>query len=129
MVSTLARSGRRLAKRLLLLQACVVLATAITMAMVINVDWGISALIGGGIFVVANTAFAVCAFLFSGARAAKSVVTSFYGGEVLKILLTVSLFSVVYLYAEVELVPLKLTYLLVLGVNILAPVLFINNNK
>ena len=102
MVSTLARSGRRLAKRLLLLQACVVLATAIAMAMVINVDWGISALIGGGIFVVANTAFAVCAFLFSGARAAKSVVASFYGGEVLKILLTVSLFSVVYLLSLIH---------------------------
>jgi ATP synthase protein I len=99
------------------------------MVTTINVDWGISALIGGGIFVIANTAFALCAFLFSGARAAKLVVASFYSGEVLKILLTVALFSVVYLYAEVELVPLKLTYLLVLGINILAPVLFINNNK
>jgi ATP synthase protein I len=129
MVSTLTRPGRKLAKRLLLLQACVVLATAILMVTTINVDWGISALIGGGIFVIANTAFALCAFLFSGARAAKLVVASFYSGEVLKILLTVALFSVVYLYAEVELVPLKLTYLLVLGINILAPVLFINNNK
>ncbi|PKF50118.1 F0F1 ATP synthase subunit I [Enterovibrio nigricans] len=129
MVSTLARRGRKLAKRLLLLQACVVLATAILMVTTINVDWGISALIGGGIFVVANAAFALCAFLFSGARAAKLIVASFFSGEVLKILLTVVLFSVVYLYAEVELVPLKLTYLLVLGINILAPVLFINNNK
>lgn len=54
---------------------------------------------------------------------------SFYGGEVLKILITVILFSLVYLYVEVELVPLKLTYLLALGINICAPVLFINNNK
>ncbi len=129
MVSTLVRPGRKLAKRLLLLQTCVVLATAILMAMVINIDWGISALIGGGIFVAANSVFALCAFLFSGARAAKLIVASFFGGEVLKILLTVGLFTVAYLYAEVELLPLKLTYLLVLGVNLFAPVLFINNNK
>lgn len=129
MVSTLARPGRNIAKRLVLLQAGVVLATAIAMVFAINVDWGISALIGGGIFVVANAVFASCAFLFSGARAAKFIVASFFSGEVLKISLTVVLFALVYLYVEVELVPLKLTYLLALGVNILAPVLFINNNK
>ncbi len=129
MVAALARPGRLLAKRLLLLQSGVVLTTAVLMAMVINADWGISALIGGGIFVSANAVFAWCAFRYSGARAARKVMNSFYGGEVLKISLTVVLFSVVYLYGEVELVPLKLAYLLALGVNILAPVLFINNNK
>lgn len=129
MVSTLVRPGRELAKKLLLLQTCVVLATASLMAIAIHVDWGISALIGGGIFVASNAVFAVCAFLFSGARAARLIVASFFGGEVLKILLTVGLFTVAYLYAEVELLPLKLTYLLVLGVNLFAPVLFINNNK
>lgn len=128
MESTLARPGRTLAKRLLLIDACVVLTTAILM-MTINIDWGISALIGGGIFLIANTAFACCAFLYSGARAAKLVVASFFSGAMLKIVLTVIMFSVVFLYTEVELVPLKLAYLLVLGVNSFAPVLFINNNK
>ncbi len=84
MVSTLARPGREIATKLVLLQAGVVLATAILMALAINVDWGKSALIGGGIFVIANAVFASCAFLFSGARAAKFVVASFFGGEVLK---------------------------------------------
>ncbi|SIO22658.1 F0F1 ATP synthase subunit I [Salinivibrio sp. ES.052] len=129
MVSTLARPGREIATKLVLLQAGVVLATAIVMALAINVDWGKSALIGGGIFVIANAVFASCAFLFSGARAAKFVVASFFGGEVLKISLTVVLFVLAYLYVEVELVPLKLAYLLALGINIFAPVLFINNNK
>lgn len=129
MGSTLARSGRKLAKSLLLLDACVVLATAMLMMILINVDWGIPALIGGGIFLIANAAFACCAFLYSGARAAKFIVASFFSGATLKILLTVVLFSVVFLYAEVELVPLTLAYLLVLWVNSFAPVLFINNNK
>ncbi|ATF09518.1 ATP synthase protein I [Candidatus Enterovibrio altilux] len=52
---------------------------------------------------------------------------SFYSGEIFKIVLTIILFCVVYLYAEVELVPLKLAYLLILGVNIFAPILFTNN--
>ncbi len=68
--------------------------------------------------------------MFSGARAAKRIAASFYTGEVLKILITVALFYVAYMYMQVELVPpLKLTYLLVLGINICAPVLFINNKK
>ena len=129
MVSTLAKPGRQLAKRLLLLQSGVVIATALTAVFAVNVDWGISALIGGGIFVIANAVFALCAFMFSGARNARLVMASFYGGEVLKILITVILFAIAYLYMGVELVPLKLTYLLALGINIFGPVLFINNNK
>ena len=129
MVPTLTCRGRKLAGKLLLIQVCVVIATAVLMALAIDVDWGISALIGGGIFVIANATFSYCAFLFSGARAAKHVVMSFYGGEVAKILLTVILFSIVYLYAEVKPFPLTLTYLLALGSNLFAPVLFIHNNK
>ncbi|WP_150138270.1 F0F1 ATP synthase subunit I [Candidatus Enterovibrio escicola] len=127
MVVSLTTPGRRLAKRLLQLQVCVVLVTAILMVTIINVHWGISALIGGGIFIIANGVFASCSFLFSGARSAKLIVVCFFSGELLKILLIVVLFSVVYLYAEAELIPLKLAYLLVLGSNILAPVLFIND--
>ncbi|WP_413113677.1 F0F1 ATP synthase subunit I [Thaumasiovibrio sp. DFM-14] len=129
MESTLVQPGRRMAKRLLLLQSGVVLATALLAALAVNVDWGTSALIGGGICIIANAAFAACAFLYGGARKAKLVMLSFFGGEVLKILLTVLLFALAYLYVGVEILPLILTYLLALGVNLLAPVLFINNNK
>ncbi|MCG7499281.1 F0F1 ATP synthase subunit I [Vibrio sp. Of7-15] len=129
MVATLARPGRLLAKRLLLIQLSVVMVVAVGMGLTINADWGLSALIGGGICIAANAVFALCAFMFSGARAAKLVMATFYTGEVLKILITVILFSVAYMYMEVDLVPLKLTYLLVLAINIFAPVLFINNKK
>ncbi|WP_038175783.1 MULTISPECIES: F0F1 ATP synthase subunit I [Vibrio] len=129
MVAALARPGRELAKRLLMIQLGAVTLLAAGMAVAVNAEWGLSALIGGGIFVIANAVFALCAFMFSGARAAKRVAASFYTGEVLKILITVALFTVVYMYMQVELVPLKLTYLLALGINICAPVLFINNKK
>ncbi len=129
MVAALARPGRELAKRLLMIQMGAVILIAIGMTLSVNAEWGFSALVGGGIFVIANTVFAICAFLFSGARAAKKIAASFYTGEALKILITVALFSLVYMYMQVELVPLKLTYLLALGINIFAPVLFINNKK
>lgn len=129
MVAALARPGRELAKRLLMIQFGAVTLLATGMAIAVNVDWGLSALVGGGIFIIANATFALCAFMFSGARAAKQIAASFYTGEVLKILITVVLFTVAYMYMQVELVPLKLTYLLALGINICAPVLFINNKK
>ncbi|MCG9650947.1 MULTISPECIES: F0F1 ATP synthase subunit I [Vibrio] len=129
MVAALARPGRELAKQLLMIQLSAVTLLAAGMAVAVNAEWGLSALIGGGIFVIANAVFALCAFMFSGARAAKRIAASFYTGEVLKILITVVLFTVAYMYMQVELVPLKLTYLLALGINICAPVLFINNKK
>jgi ATP synthase protein I len=129
MVAALARPGRELAKQLLMIQLSAVTLLAAGMAVAVNAEWGLSALIGGGIFVIANAVFALCAFMFSGARAAKRIAASFYTGEVLKILITVVLFTVAYMYMQVELVPLKLTYLLALGINIFAPVLFINNKK
>nr|WP_086937712.1 F0F1 ATP synthase subunit I [Thaumasiovibrio occultus] len=129
MDSTLVQSGRRLARRLILLQTGVVLATALLATVAVSVDWGISALIGGGIFVIANSAFAACAFLFGGARKAKLIMASFFGGEALKILLTVLLFALAYLYVGVEHLPLLLGYIIAVGVNLFSPVLSINNNK
>ncbi|MEL7292415.1 MAG: F0F1 ATP synthase subunit I [Pseudomonadota bacterium] len=129
MVAALARPGRELAKQLLMIEFGAVTLLAAGMAVAVNAEWGVSALIGGGIFVIANAVFALFAFMFSGARAAKRITASFYTGEALKILITVVLFTVAYMYMQVELVPLKLTYLLALGINICAPVLFINNKK
>ncbi len=79
-------------------------------------------------FVIANAVLRVVLSCLQGARV-KMVAISFYTGEALKILITIVLFSVAYMYMQLELVPLKLTYLLALGINICAPVLFINNKK
>jgi ATP synthase protein I len=129
MVAALAKPGRALAKRLLLIQACAVALVAVGMTVAVNAEWGISALIGGGSFVIANAVFALCAFLFSGARAAKKVAASFYAGVALKILIIASLFSIAYMYIQVEAIPLNLTFLLVVLINLMAPVIFVNNKK
>ncbi|CAM4117759.1 F0F1 ATP synthase subunit I [Vibrio neonatus] len=129
MVTALARPGRELAKRLLMIEFSAVMLVAIGISITVNPSWGLSALIGGGIFVVANAVFSLFAFLYAGARAVKFVAFSFYTGEALKILLTIVLFTLAYVYMELELVPLKLTYLLVLLINMFAPVFFINKRK
>ncbi|MGF1742652.1 F0F1 ATP synthase subunit I [Vibrio profundum] len=129
MVAALARPGRELAKQLLMIEFGAVIFVAAGTAIAVNAEWGLSALVGGGIFVIANTVFAIFAFMFSGARAAKRVAASFYTGETLKILITVVLFYVAYMYMKVDLLPLKLTYLLALGINLCAPVLFVNKKK
>ncbi|MCW8348264.1 ATP F0F1 synthase subunit I [Vibrio sp. 10N.286.49.C2] len=129
MVAVLAKPGRELAKRLLLIQVCAVTFVAVGMTVAVNAEWGISALIGGGIFVIANATFAFCAFLFSGARAAQKVAASFYAGAALKILITAALFSIAYMYIQVEVLPLNFTFLLALLINLMAPVIVVNNKK
>jgi ATP synthase protein I len=129
MITTLTQPGRELAKRLLLIESSVVIIAAIGCSLAVNLSWGVSALIGGGIFVLANAVFSLCAFLYAGARAVKLVAFTFYAGEALKILLTIVLFILAYVYMELELFPLKLTYLLVLLINMFAPVFFINKRK
>ena len=129
MITALTRPGRTLAKQLLMIEFGVVIFLAALATLIADVNWGISAFIGGNIFVISNAVFAFFAFLFSGARSAKRITHSFYAGEALKILVTVVLFSVAYVYMQVELIPLKITYLLVLSFNIFAPALFINNKK
>ncbi|CAH0524277.1 F0F1 ATP synthase subunit I [Vibrio hippocampi] len=129
MVAVLTKPGRELAKRLLLIQVSVVTLVAVGMTVVVNAEWGISALIGGGSFVIANAVFALCAFLFSGARAAKKVAASFYTGAALKLLITATLISLAYMYIQVEVVPLNLTFLLAVLSNLMAPVIFVNNKK
>lgn len=129
MVATLAKPGRMLAKRLLMIELCVVILVAIGISITFNPSWGVSALVGGGIFVLANAVFALCTFLYAGARAMKSVAAAFYIGEVFKILLTIVSFSLAYMYMELELVPLTLTYLLVLFINMFAPVFLTHKRK
>lgn len=129
MVAVLTKPGRELAKRLLLIQVGVVTLVAVGMTVVVNAEWGISALIGGGSFVIANAVFALCAFLFGGARAAKKVAASFYMGAALKLLITATLISLAYMYIQVEVVPLNLTFLLAVLSNLMAPVIFVNNKK
>lgn len=85
---------------------------------------GYSGLCGGLIAWLPNLYFAHKAFRFSGARAAQSIVRSFYAGEAGKLILTAVLFALTFVGVKpLEAPALFGVFLLALVVNWFAPLL------
>lgn len=83
-----------------------------------------SALLGGLIFILPNIYFAYKAFAYTGARAARQIVNSFYKGESVKLALTAVLFTVVFVSVKpLNVLALFLTFIIVLTTNWLTPLL------
>lgn len=75
---------------------------------------GLSSLFGGIIAIFPNLLFALIYFRYSGAMAAKKVVQSFYLGEILKLLTTLILFTVVFQWSKLKALPLFVVYIVTL---------------
>ena len=85
---------------------------------------GYSGLCGGLIAWLPNLYFAHKAFRFSGARAAQSIVRSFYAGEAGKLILTAVLFALAFVVVKpMEAPPLFRIFVLALSVGWFAPLL------
>lgn len=85
---------------------------------------GYSGLCGGLIAWLPNLYFAHKAFRFSGARAAQSIVRSFYAGEAGKLILTAVLFALAFVVVKPLEAPLLFgVFLLALSVGWFAPLL------
>jgi len=85
---------------------------------------GYSGLCGGLIAWLPNLYFAHKAFRFSGARAAQSIVRSFYAGEAGKLILTAALFALAFAVVKpLEAPALFGVFVLALGVGWFAPLL------
>lgn len=85
---------------------------------------GYSALIGGVIAWLPNLYFAHKAFRFSGARAAREIVRSFYAGEAGKLILTFVLFALAFAGVKPMEAPMLFgAYLLTLMVSWFSPLL------
>ncbi|MGE8504848.1 ATP synthase protein I [Ectopseudomonas oleovorans] len=85
---------------------------------------GYSALIGGLIAWLPNLYFAHKAFRFSGARAAREIVRSFYAGEAGKLILTFVLFALAFAGVKPMEAPMLFgAYLLTLMVSWFSPLL------
>jgi len=112
-VHKLAQPGRVIAKRLLVLQT--LLAALGTLGfMLIDFKAGYSALLGGIICVVPNLVFVIYAHRYGGARAARSITSSFYKGEALKLMLTAILFAGTFILVPISIGPLMTTYVMCL---------------
>lgn len=108
----------------LLAQLIVLLVAALTIWLLRGNVAGYSALLGGVIAWLPNVYFALKAFSFSGARAAKDIVRSFYAGEAGKLILTFVLFALTFAGVKpLEALTLFCVYLLTLMVSWFSPLL------
>lgn len=121
-------AGRRLAKRLLLLQAAVALVLLAFFAWLYGASGAKTAFAGSIISLVPNAIFAVYAFRFGGARSASEVVRSFYAGEALKMVLTIILFALAFITLSGPWLPLFTVFIVVTFMHWLIPFLNFKSN-
>lgn len=119
--------SRNVARRLLLIQFLAVMASGLLFSLK-DPFWGISAVSGGMAVLLPNMLFMIFAWRHQAQKPAPGrVAWSFAIGEVLKVIATFTLLVVALVYFKAVLLPLIVTWLSVLVVQILAPAVI--NNK
>ncbi|MCO4321257.1 ATP synthase subunit I [Aliidiomarina quisquiliarum] len=121
-------AGRRLAKRLLVVQAAATVFFVVFFAWLYGASGAKTAFAGGIISLVPNTVFAVYAFRFGGARSASEVVRSFYAGEAVKMVLTMVLFALAFITLSGPWLPLFIVFSVVTFMHWLIPFLNFKSN-
>lgn len=105
------------------IQLYVILFIALITLLIFDHRQAISALLGGLTALLPMALFARKLFAHQGAKAAKNIVRSFYLGEMLKIILSVSLFSLIFIMYEVKPVTFFLMYIAVVMQHWFAPLI------
>lgn len=123
------KRGVQGAKRLIIWQLMITALLA-TVAMLLSGGIaGRSALLGGLVSVLPNAYFAKKLFQQQGANAARQIVSSFYKGEVSKILLSIALFALVFKCFTIIPQVFFGAYIVVQMVFWFAPLIFINKKS
>lgn len=91
-----------------------------------NANSAYSALLGGLVGIIPNALFARKLFKYQGARAARQIVNSFYKGEALKIVLSIVLFTLVFVFCKITPIAFFASYILVLMTQWFAPWIIVN---
>jgi len=112
--------------KLWIVQLTITLIIATICAIVFNINAAISALLGGIVCIIPNAYFACKIFKYQGARAAKQIVNSFYKGEALKIILSILLFTAVFVLCRITPLAFFVSYILVLMTHWFAPWIIVN---
>jgi ATP synthase protein I len=119
--------SRNVARKLLFIQLLVVIASGLLFSLK-DPFWGISAVCGGLAVVLPNLMFIIFAWRHQAHTPAKGrVAWTFAFGEAFKVLLTFALLAVALAVLKVVFLPLIVTWVLVLVVQVLAPAVI--NNK
>lgn len=112
--------------RLLLVQLSITLFLVVFCALAFNINAAVSALLGGIVCVIPNACFASKLFKYQGARSAKQIVNSFYQGEALKIVLSIILFTAVFVLFRITPLVFFASYIVVLMTHWFAPWIIVN---
>lgn len=115
--------------RLWLVQLGITIVLAALCAICINAKAAGSAFLGGMVCIIPNAYFAIKLFKHHGARAAKQIVNSFYKGEALKIILSVFLFTAVFVLCRITPSAFFASYILVLMTHWFSPWIIINKQN
>ncbi|HGK3997188.1 TPA: F0F1 ATP synthase subunit I [Klebsiella pneumoniae] len=119
--------SRNVARKLLFIQLLAVMASGLLFSLK-DPFWGISAVCGGLAVVLPNMMFIIFAWRHQAHTPAKGrVAWTFAFGEAFKVLLTFALLAVALAVLKVVFLPLIVTWVLVLVVQVLAPAVI--NNK
>ena len=119
--------SRNVARKLLFIQLLAVMASGLLFSLK-DPFWGISAVCGGLAVVLPNLMFIIFAWRHQAHTPAKGrVAWTFAFGEAFKVLLTFALLAVALAVLKVVFLPLIVTWVLVLEVQVLAPAVI--NNK
>ncbi len=119
--------SRNVARKLLFIQLLAVMASGLLFSLK-DPFWGISAVCGGLAVVLPNLMFIIFAWRHQAHTPAKGrVAWTFAFGEAFKVLLTYALLAVALAVLKVVFLPLIVTWVLVLVVQVLAPAVI--NNK
>ncbi|ENZ8316932.1 F0F1 ATP synthase subunit I [Klebsiella pneumoniae] len=119
--------SRNVARKLLFIQLLAVMASRLLFSLK-DPFWGISAVCGGLAVVLPNLMFIIFAWRHQAHTPAKGrVAWTFAFGEAFKVLLTFALLAVALAVLKVVFLPLIVTWVLVLVVQVLAPAVI--NNK
>lgn len=118
------QQSKRGAKRLIVLQIGITLLISAVAVVFHSMPCAYSAMLGGLVSALPNLYFANAVFRYQGARAAKKIVNSLYRGEAFKLILSMALFTLVFVAFKVEPVPFFISYIAAQMVFWLAPFIF-----
>lgn len=128
MVDKLAKKSLKSGLKLIIFQLLLVLAITLISTVLFSVKTGYSALAGGVTYVLPNAIFVYMSFAYAGAQKAKLVLRGFYGGEALKLVFTVILFSLFLGCVELSFLAFYGSFFCLLVSQWFAPFFFYRNN-
>ncbi len=123
------KQGVEGASRLFRAQSLTVMVVSIALLIISGLHASASVFLGGLVSILPTAYFAKTAFRYNGACAAQQIVKSFYKGEAIKMLLTFSLFALIFKTLNIVPLAFMVGFIVAQMMFWFAPVIFDNKRK